>query len=79
MPAATASSCDLASRPALITDLKDCRVCANALGSGHVETPLDRNAGLSQERLDANLIGQSDDIAAARSTSRPTTAHSQLE
>jgi hypothetical protein len=51
----------------------------NALGSGYVETPLDGNAGLSQERLDANLIGQPDDIAAAAPYPRPTTAHSQLE
>jgi NAD(P)-dependent dehydrogenase (short-subunit alcohol dehydrogenase family) len=60
----------------LTTDLKGRRIRVNALGPGHIETPLGRNAGLSQERLDAYFErttldtplgrpGQPDDISAA--------------
>jgi NAD(P)-dependent dehydrogenase (short-subunit alcohol dehydrogenase family) len=60
----------------LTTDLKGRRIRVNALGPGHVDTPLGRNAGLPQERLDAYFertaletplgrTGQPDDIAAA--------------
>lgn len=60
----------------LTTDLKSRRIRVNALGPGHIHTPLGKNAGLSQERLDAYFertaletplgrTGEPDDIAAA--------------
>ena len=58
------------------TDLKHRRIGVNALGPGHIDTLLGRNAGLPHERLDAYFertaretplggTGQPDDIAAA--------------
>jgi len=60
----------------LTVDLKDRGIRVNALGPGNIETPIGRNAGLSQEEndtyfqrtaLDTPLErnGQADDIAAA--------------
>lgn len=60
----------------LTTDLKDRRIRVNALGPGHINTPLGKNAGLPKERLDAYFeqtalgaplgrTGEPDDIAAA--------------
>lgn len=60
----------------LTTDLKARRIRVNALGPGHTHSPLGKNAGLPQERLDAYFertaletplgrTGEPDDIAAA--------------
>ena len=60
----------------LTTDLQDRRIRVNALAPGHTYTPLGKNAGLPQERLDAyyertaretplGRTGEPDDIAAA--------------
>lgn len=60
----------------LTADLKERRIRVNALSPGHIETPIGRNAGLSQQENDEYFKrmaletplgrnGQADDIAAA--------------